>query len=350
MSSTPVPSARPLGLLGNVAFQRLFFAGIASSAGFAIAEVCLVWMIFANTGSSLDVAFYGISGIVAGIAFSLVSGTLVDRYDLRRLMVASDAGRAAMMLALVLSNFALGFQLGAVLLTVFGVAALSTVFNPAENIAVSVVVGEAQVADANGLTRSSRSLSLVVASSLGGVLVVTVGPVPGLALNALTFLVSAALIYSLTLPEGRWRHAPSRPQGAVRRFLHETADGVRWLRGHQGLLELTASATFFNFFSTIFLTFLVFFAVVALHGSALTFAVLIALYVGGGGVGSLLVGRLHSVRYAGLAWLVPYGAASGVLLLLIAQFNEVLVAATGVLLIGVLSGFAGTSWLSAAQL
>ena len=82
-------------LLRERNFLRIFTAGLGSYAGSAIAAVCLVWIVADATHSALDIAFLGIAALLAEILFSTLGGTLVDRYDRRRLMILSDVARAA---------------------------------------------------------------------------------------------------------------------------------------------------------------------------------------------------------------------------------------------------------------
>jgi Transmembrane secretion effector len=334
-------------LLREPGYVRVFTAGLGSVAGSAVQGVCTTWIVAVATGSTLDVALVATSALVAGILFSLIGGTLVDRYDRRWLMVSSDLIRAAAVALLVLDYELWGFSLVAFLGASFVLAACSTVFNPAEQAVVPSLVGPPLVADANGLIRSSRATLAFVGASVAGALIVTVGPVAGLATNVATYLFSAALLIGISVASPR-RAAVT---GAARTgYFADLADGFRWLRRARGLLELTVSAGVFNFCSTVVGTFLVFFATEVLHGSALVFAGLLAAEVAGTAIGSLLVSRVGAVHWAGKAWVLPYGIASGAVTVVLALVPIPAVSIAAIFSLGLLGGFAGTAWLSAAQL
>ena len=336
-------------LFRNAPFVNLFSAGIGSTLGATAAQICLVWLIYADTRSSIDIAYLGVVGSLSGIAFSLVGGTLVDRYDRRRLMILSDFSRAAMTAILVLVLAFRGFNLPAILVEEFVVSAFTVVFNPAEQSFIPSLVEGRDLPDANGVVRASRNTASFLGAAVGGVLVVTLGPIAGVAVMGATFLVSGILI-SLIAPS--WGAlaalAPARRRRA--RFTGDLREGFAWLYRNTGLFQLTVSATFFNFFSTIFGTFLVFYATDLLHGSALVFAGLLAVTVVGNGIGALLVGRVGAVRWAGRAWVIPYGVVSAVLLILMARFPSIALAIPLTFAIGLCISFAGTAWLTAAQL
>ncbi|MGC2289387.1 MAG: MFS transporter [Thermoplasmata archaeon] len=336
-------------LFRNAPFVKLFSAGVASILGATAAQVCLVWLIFSATHSSIDIAYLGVVGSLSGIAFSLIGGTLVDRYDRRTLMIISDFSRAAMTIILVAILATRGFNLPAILVEEFVVSAFTVVFNPAEQSYIPAVVGGRDLPDANGLVRSSRNAASFVGASVGGALIVTLGSVPGVAVMGATFLTSGILIALIS----RDRGALSATAAVIRRkarFAGDLREGFAWLYRSTGLFQLTISATFFNFFSTVFGTFLVFYASDLLHGSALVYAGLLAVSVAGNGIGALLVGRVGAVRWAGKAWVVTYGVVSAGFLILLARFPSILLALPLAFAIGACSSFAGTAWLTAAQL
>lgn len=339
-------------LLQNRNFLRLFAAGLASVGGSAIAQVCLIWIIATDTGSSLDVAYYAIAAVSAGIAFSLVGGGLVDRYDRRKLMIVADLSRAATVGGLFLSLDIFGFRLGAVLVAAFVVSAFSTVFNPAEQAITPILVEPGRVANANGLIQSTRNVASFVGAAVAGALIVSVGALAGVGYNAVTFLVSGILVAQIVLPRTVFPAPLAGAKGfaGAGTFVREMREGLAWLRQSVGLLQLTVSAGFFNFFSAIYTTFIVFYATVALHGSAVEFATLVGLELAGSAAGALLVGRTNGVRYAGKAWLLGFGAFQGAMLALLALVPNVGLAYALVFTMGLAGAYAGTAWLSYAQL
>ncbi|HZY93181.1 MAG TPA: MFS transporter [Thermoplasmata archaeon] len=336
-------------LLRNRDFLKLFSAGVGSVLGGSIAQVCLVWLIFTATHSAIDIAYFGVVGTVAGVAFSLVGGTLVDRYDRRRLMILADFARAVATAGLLVVLLVSGFNLLAILLEEFVVSAFSVLFNPAEQSFLPALVTAESLPDANGLVRSSRNAAGFLGASAGGLLIVSVGSVPGVGALAAAFVASGLLISLIARrpSPGTDPTSSTAPRG---HFLTDLREGFAWLYSSRGLFQLTILATFFNFFSTIFGTFLVFYSAELLHGNALVYASLLAASVAGSGIGALLVGRLRAVRYAGKAWVLPYGVASAGCVLLLTSFPSVFLAVPLNFLLGLCGGFAGTAWLTAAQL
>ncbi|MCI4320045.1 MAG: MFS transporter [Thermoplasmata archaeon] len=346
VTPTELQSGRRLARDPN--FLKLLGATLASYTGGAVAQVCLLWLIFSATGSALDVGYFGAAALGAGILFSLVGGTLVDRYDRRRLMSGANLAAAGTVGLLVVVLWTRGFSLLAVLAATFVVSALRTIFAPAEQAIVPAVVGPGSIASANGVLHSVQSTMSLLGSSVGGVMILTVGPIVGIGVNAATFLVAGLLIASLVVPTARASERGS--SGRRGAFVADLREGFAWLRRARGLLELTISAGFFNFFESLFFAFLVVYDALALHGSALVFGGLLVALTAGQGLGALTVGRTRAVRYAGRLWVLGAGCAGGAGLLTLAVFPVIPVAVPVVFLMGYAAGVAGTVWLTAAQL
>jgi hypothetical protein len=324
----------------------VFSAGVISTAGSTFSNLAILWIVFASTGSALDVAYVGVANLAGQILVTLPAGVWVDRYSRRRLMILSDVARAGCSTLLAGVLALLGFSLLAVLTVSFAWAAAGAVFNPAEQSLLPALVPSTQIPDANGLIQSSRSIASLVAGPAAGLLILLVGAVPSLWVNAATFVASAALLSLVVLPVVV---APSGPP-RERALLGEMRDGMRWLYAQKGLFQLSVSAGPLNFFNSIFQGFTVVFVVVLLHGSAFTLGVLTAVSVLGAAVGALLVGRTGAIHRAGQVWLLSYGVGTGAMIAVIALVPVLAVAAPLFFGSGLLANYAGATWLSTAQI
>ena len=334
----------------NRNLAKLLLAGIASTGGGSIAFVCLLWLVYASSGSALDVAYVGVVSTIVAVLVSLPAGAWSDRYDRRRLMILADLTRAVTVGAIGLLFLLLGFQLLEALLLIAVLTAATLPFDFAERSVLVVVVEPDRIADANGAVHTAKQSMGFVGNAVAGVLVIAVGAVAGLLLNALTYLISAALVALVLIrPSGRPDAAVDAPKPPAKGYVSETVEGFRWLRNSPGLLALTLSALFMNFFQSMSGPFMVVYAAAALHGSALTFGLLGGLLALGDIVGSLLVGRSRGSERAGQAWLVGYGGVTGAAFVVLALFPATVPALILCFLAGVGSGYGGTAWLTASQ-
>lgn len=177
---------------------RLLFAGRAvSSFGDRLVPVALTFAVLHLTGSLSDLGLVLAAQTVPLVLFVLVGGVWADRLPRQRVMLASDLVRFATQGAsavLILDGTARVWQLAA-LQALYGMA--DGFFTPAANGLVPQVVAAEDLQPANALLGLSESVTSILGPAVAGVIVVGVGAGWGLAVDAATFLGSAAFLAAL---------------------------------------------------------------------------------------------------------------------------------------------------------
>jgi MFS transporter, DHA3 family, macrolide efflux protein len=328
----------------NPKFTRLWDARLVSRFGSALGYVVLIWLTFAETGSSLAVAYVGLAEFIPTVGVGLLSGALVDRLDRRRVIIVSVLGRSAAMAALVLALELLGFHLVLIVAASAVFALCATFFAPGSQALLPEIVAKEHLDRANGLFESSESVVGIAGNAVAGVLILAVGAVPSLGVDALGYLVAALFI--VWMGATTTLSGPDRPPAEP--LLHQVREGLRYLGRTLGLLEITLISLVLNFLFSFVLTFFVVYTADLLHGSALVYGVLEALLAAGWGLGGLLVGRFRLTRFTGrLA--AASGIADGVAVLGLVFVPVVPVALAVFLAIGVVQGVTNVAWLSTVQ-
>lgn len=337
-----------LTVFRNKNFARLFAAGATSIAGFSIGQVALTIVVFDKTKSALDVAYIGVSFTIASVLFSLAAGAMVDRYERRKLMVASDLIRAASMALLVVYMAVFGYSLPVILGVAFVLGSFTTLFQPAERALTPEVVGQEQIGNANALVQTSNSLLQFSATTVGGVMVVVAGALVAFGLNSATFLVSAILIAGVGGVTAKKR---AQPQGGVQRssMIRDIREGFSYIAHNRGLLWLTLTAGAGNFFISMAFQFLVVYAEKALNGNGVTYGVLSGLFALGWAPGAYAATRYKTERYAGLSW-IAVGLIVGACLVGMYLLPYLIPALALAFFAGVALGLGVTTWLTAVQL
>jgi MFS transporter, DHA3 family, macrolide efflux protein len=333
-------------LHGNPGFVRLWSARVISRFGSALGYVVLLWITFAQTGSALAVAYVGIAEFLPTVAVGIFTGALVDRYDRRRVIILSSLGRSAAMAGLILALYAAGFHLIFVLLAAAVFSLCATFFGPGAQALLPELVPREALAHANGLFESTESIVGIAGSAAGGLLIVLVGAVPSLGVDAASYLFGAiciALIGATAIS------TPTRsPSGTSPGLAAEVAEGFRFLRGSLGLLEVTLVASVLNFLISFLMGFIVVYSAVVLHGSALVYGGIEAALAAGWAVGGLVVGRLGLTRRVGLVWAAS-AFVEGLVLVGIVTFPVVPLAVAAFVGLGISQGVVNVAWLSTVQ-
>ena len=162
--------------------------------GSQAAEVALLVQAQRLTGSPLVVGTLGLAELVPLIVFGLYGGVLADRFDRRALMRWCEPG-LALSACLLLLNALLPHPLLWPLYVVAAVMmAIASLQRPAFEAATPRIVPRAQLTAAAAILSLSVNASVLVGSSLGGVLAVAPGPWLVYALDAAGFAVSFVLL------------------------------------------------------------------------------------------------------------------------------------------------------------
>jgi MFS family permease len=214
-----------LRLLRRGPFALLWAGATVSTTGDAMSWVALVWLVYRQRGQAGDVAVLAAAYTAPVAVGGLLAGSLLDRFDRRRLLAADNLVRGLAFLTVPVAA-----ALGLLTLThLYLVAAcyglLKMVSLAGFPTLIPAYVDDADTQRANALEGLSFGASQAAGAALAAVLLPLVGAVPLLALDALSYLVYALCL--VRLPAGRPVAAaagdgPRRSLLAVARFVWRT--------------------------------------------------------------------------------------------------------------------------------
>lgn len=211
-------------------FRSLWVAQLLSTVGDQLAVVALTILVFDQTGSPLlTAATYAISLLPWLLGGPLLAG-LADLLPRRALMIVCDVVRAGLLTLMAWP----GTPLWLLCVLLFATQLIAVPFGAARAALLpDVLPGDLYVLG-NAVGNITNQLGQVIGFAAGGLLVGVLGSSPTLALDAVTFLVSAALL--------RWgvRHRPAArsSERASESLLVAAAAGVRLVWGSRDLRVL----------------------------------------------------------------------------------------------------------------
>jgi MFS family permease len=208
-------------------FRLLFFATLGSGFGTYLAAIALTVDIYDRTGSGSWVAALLVVDFLPIILIGLTLGPLVDRLSRRGLMVVSDLVRIGVFCLL---PFAPGPLAIVALAAVAGIA--TGFFRPAVYAGLPNLVPDEELPAANSLLQAVENLAWMVGPVIGGAILAVSGPDLAYWINAVTFLVSAALL--LRIPSARLRSEQPLTKGHWR----DLAEGYSLVRHSRALLTV----------------------------------------------------------------------------------------------------------------
>jgi len=190
-----------VALIRSPNFGALWLAQIASRFGDPITLIALTYVSYVRTHSVLITALAVVMATIPNALFGVFGGVLADAAGHRRAMIICDLARFALVGSVPIT-LVLGFPLLIPYALVFAAAACGAIFNPARLALVPRVVSAQELPSANALTYSSDRAVEVLGALAAGLLVASLGE-RAFYIDALTFLVSAALLLRVRVDEQR---------------------------------------------------------------------------------------------------------------------------------------------------
>jgi MFS family permease len=192
--------ARASSPIADQNFVLLLIAQTISSFGDALTNLTLLILVNKLTGSTAAIATLTIVVAIPSIVFGLFAGVYVDKFDRKRIMLASDLLRGILVLGLLFVKSK--DQLMIMYLLSFLQAAVGTFFGPARGAVVQQILKPDQYMAANSMSQTGMVVSGVIGAALAGMIVgLTDSFAPAFVLDALTFFVSFVLVLFVVVPK-----------------------------------------------------------------------------------------------------------------------------------------------------
>ncbi|CAM5284750.1 MFS transporter [Streptomyces abikoensis] len=176
-------------------FRLLVVGNGISAYGSYLNMVALNVFIYHVTGSALTAGLFMAVRLVTSVLAGFVAGRLVSTRDRKRLMVGSDVTQALALLALLLAPD--GARVGLLFALAVITGSCATVSQVALRSSVPEIVGAEHRARANGLLVTGRSLAMIAGFASSGLVVAHLGYATAFALDAVTFVISATIMFLL---------------------------------------------------------------------------------------------------------------------------------------------------------
>ncbi|MEW5931041.1 MAG: MFS transporter, partial [Gemmatimonadota bacterium] len=226
-------STRPPGMR---TFFLIWIGQMVSSLGSGLSRFGLGVWVFEKTGSATSFALVLFFAVLPGILLSPVAGAYVDRWDRKRVMIATDAGAALGTLAVALLLFAGRLEMWHIYAVVAFGGALGAFQGPAHGASTSLLVPKEQFVRAMGLVQFGQAGTRIAAPVLAAALMGIIGFRGILLIDFATFLFAAGTLLLVAIP------SPVRAAVRGKRppIWREAAYGWRYLLDRRGLAGLVA--------------------------------------------------------------------------------------------------------------
>lgn len=283
------PSAKPVAEHGSGVFWRFWSGSTISDLGRAVTTVALpLTALTVVHASTFAVAVIAAAGQLPWLVLGLPAGVLVARLPLRETQVAMDLTRAGAIASIPVVAWAGSLTVAqlAVVSALIGVA--TVIFDVGNSTLIPAIVPAQQLTRRNSLTSASHAATQLAGPGVGGILVELLGAASCMLTDAVSYLVSAALLRSLPRP-------PSLEASAARAGMRrEIAEGCAYVARHPVIRPCVIWATIVNFVCGALLALTPLYLVRGLHARPAVVGVVYAAEGAGALLGAALTPRLEA--------------------------------------------------------
>ena len=273
-----------LGLLHDHDFRQLFIADSFSQVGTQITLIALPLTAVVDLhATERQVGLLTACTTAAFVLVGLPAGAWVDRLRRRNVLIVGDIGRALLLASIPMAWWAGVLTMWQLYVVALLTGTLTVFFDVAYQSYLPHLVGRDNLVEGNAKLEIVRTASQMGGPALGGQVVQWLTAPFAIAVNAATFVISAAYVGLIRKREPRPERRPDAHLG------REILEGLRFVLGNRLLRAIAACTGSSNLFFSIFTAMAVLFLVRNLGLSPNQIGLYFSIIAVGGLLGVVLV-------------------------------------------------------------
>ncbi|HEX2226941.1 MAG TPA: MFS transporter [Candidatus Binatia bacterium] len=237
-------SSQPAGRLAALRYRdfRLFWTGLlVSNTGTWMQMTATNWLLYQLTGSPALLGLNGVFRAVPAIGLGVISGTFADRYDRRKLMIATEIASGVLALALAVLDHSGQIQAWHIYAFTFLNASVGSFDGPARQALFPNLVPRSALPNAVALNSLLWKGSALIGPFLAGIAISWMGTAGAFYANAGSYIVVVCAILLMRVA--------SKGSSSRRTLLSETKEGFSYIVSRPvvlGIMVMEAMASVFG--------------------------------------------------------------------------------------------------------
>ena len=270
--------------------MKLWMGGTVSRFGSQITFLALPFTaVIVLDATPIQMGILAAAGAVPSLVFGLGAGVWIDQRKKRPIMIATDYGRAILILAVPVGAVSNILRIEYLYAIALAMGLLNMLFNIANRSMLPSLVARNELVEANSKLTVGNSASEVAGPGIGGILVQLLTAPFALLVDALSFVASALAVQSIRAPEPEPEDSSSG-----RDVVREALQGLALIWRSRVLLPIAGVIGAFAIFNAMFEVVWLLYVNKTLGLEPFTFGIMFSM----GGVG-LLLGALAADRFIG---------------------------------------------------
>ncbi len=220
----------------NRNYRYTWIGQVVSEIGDHFNNIAVFSLAMETTHSGLVVSGVMLSRAFPAVMAGPLAGVILNRFDRKRIMIASDLVRTVVALAFVLTvrhpSTSLLYGLSAILMFA------SPFFTSGRTAILPTITNREELHTANSLTQTTQWTTITVGTMVAGLSAASLGYQWAFVLNSLSFLASAICIWQLRVAGSFRAKREALTEEQVVRPWHEYKEGLRYMRSSPLILGI----------------------------------------------------------------------------------------------------------------
>lgn len=191
MSTAAAGRISPMAVFKRRDFVLMWFAQLISTAGSALTDLAAGIYVYDQTGSALLVGLTLMATAVPSLVVGLIAGVFVDRWDRRKVMIASNLAQCVVV---AIIPFVLDLDITLLFVLILLNAGVKQFFDPAYEALIPEIASDEELTAANAFLQIASFGSTAIGFAGAGLLA-AIDIRLAFWIDALTFVVSAGCIW-----------------------------------------------------------------------------------------------------------------------------------------------------------
>ena len=223
-------------------FIILWGSQAVSALGTAMTSFALILWVYEQKGTATSITLLSVFTFLPSILFCFIAGTIADRWDKKRIMLAADLVAALGTVTVLALYKTSALQIWHLYVVNFLLSFMSAFQNPAAYVATSLLVPKEHYVRVGALKSLSGSVIMLFAPPLANVVLSFAGLQTVLIVDLAAFAVAfITLLIFVKIPK------ITATEGKKESFIKSCLAGINFLREHRALLRIILFFAFINF-------------------------------------------------------------------------------------------------------
>ncbi|WP_054958277.1 MFS transporter [Paenibacillus dakarensis] len=241
-----------LELIKIHAYMKYMLAQMISRFGDSVDSIAYSWMVYTLTGSELLMGSIFAFNYLPGLIFSLFTGVFVDRWSKKAVLIITYSGRGIFVTITAILFAVDHLQVWHLFMFTFMNSLLECFSRPAEMSLVPHLLPKEKLLAGNSFSTSVSRTAELIGITTAGALIALIGLAGTIAIDAVTFLLSAVIIAFIPNPEhdDKLDSAAQQSSGSdntSKSVIGEMKEALAFLRKHSLLMTTALLAAYINF-------------------------------------------------------------------------------------------------------